>query len=89
MLRNILAPAWMFPSAVVTSGTLMGAAAAYLGDHLHDSDGAAGVSSALIEQRFLVSLGGQHQVIEVVLARVLLEKVQLWLQTSSSPLRRG
>src|SRR5208283_2541364 len=47
------------------------------GDYLHDAHCAARILFALVQQRFLIALRRNHQVIEAVLPRVLLEKVEV------------
>src|SRR5208283_629249 len=79
MLRSILTPAWILPSGVPTFGTLMGEAAAFL-DYLHDAHCTAWILFALVQQRSLIALGRNHQVIEVVLPSVLLEKLKVRLE---------
>lgn len=48
-----------------------------LGYHLHDAHCAARVPSALVQQRLLIALGRDHQVIEVLLAGILFEELKV------------
>ena len=54
----------MLPSAVPTFGMLMGEAAAYLGITCMMPTAPLGFLLALVQQRFLIALGRDHQVIE-------------------------
>ena len=54
---------------------LIGDAAAFFWNHLHDADRSAGISFAFVEQRLLVSLSDDHQIVEAVLAGILFKQL--------------
>jgi hypothetical protein len=58
------------------------------GHHLHDPDRAGGAPGVLVELGFLIALGHEHEVVDVVAVAVLLEQLHRVLELRNLLARR-